>query len=408
MNAILVVDDEEAIARSLCRTLRRHDYQMHSAFSGAEALEVLRRENIDMVISDMRMPGMTGYDLLSIVKREYPRVLRVVLSGYADAETMVKTVADGVARTFLTKPCGNEELKTHIGHLFELHARLRERRLTEKITEIENLPGLPTLYNRLVECIQKNASMDEVAEVISHDPHFTAQILHIANSSFYAAHIGSIKFACVYLGLDTIKNLVLTTEIFRSFAVGEPERLAISRLWAHSALANKIFHFLYRKVHAGKVPDEYSCCGLLHDVGLLIMIRYFPQRYFEMEKTLHGGGEPGGRPRIEEVERAMGEAPHAALGAFLLDWWNLPYSLVETSMFHHTPADPAVINREICSLVHVADCLSWQIVDGLAEPAALDARAFEAIPADRAAIMAAFEEIRGEIGDGWKDEFTLA
>lgn len=104
MKKLLFVDDERKILSSLNRLMIDVDYEILTAESGQEALEILEEEpDIDLIISDMRMPYMTGYELLSIVKQRYPKVIRVILSGYTDEKIIYKALQENVAKIYLDR-----------------------------------------------------------------------------------------------------------------------------------------------------------------------------------------------------------------------------------------------------------------------------------------------------------------
>ena len=87
---ILFVDDEENVLKAMCRIFRQENYTMMTASSGAEALEVLQKEAVHVVISDHRMPGMTGAELLRKIKTLYPQTIRIMLTGHADVNAINK------------------------------------------------------------------------------------------------------------------------------------------------------------------------------------------------------------------------------------------------------------------------------------------------------------------------------
>ena len=101
---ILFVDDEKNVLQGLRRSLRsmRHDWQMHFAEGGAAGLEVLANHSVDVVVSDMRMPGMDGAQFLEKVSQDYPSTARFVLSGQADRETTYRAI--GPSHQFFSKP----------------------------------------------------------------------------------------------------------------------------------------------------------------------------------------------------------------------------------------------------------------------------------------------------------------
>ena len=121
---VLLVDDEENILSALKRLLRRDGYRILTAGGGAQGLELLASEPVDVIISDQRMPQMTGVEFLRQVKALYPDTVRMVLSGYTDLNTVTDAINRGAIYRFLTKPWNDDELREHIRQAFRTH---RER-----------------------------------------------------------------------------------------------------------------------------------------------------------------------------------------------------------------------------------------------------------------------------------------
>jgi CheY-like chemotaxis protein len=111
---LLLVDDEESILSALKRVFRRDGYQVITATSGA-----LTRQPVDVILSDQRMPGMTGIEFLREARRLYPHTLRMTLSGYTDLQSIIEAVNEGAVYKFLTKPWDDELLRSHVAHAFE-------------------------------------------------------------------------------------------------------------------------------------------------------------------------------------------------------------------------------------------------------------------------------------------------
>jgi response regulator RpfG family c-di-GMP phosphodiesterase len=111
---LLLVDDEPNILRALTRTLRRDGYRILSAGGAAEAFEVLAQHEVQVILSDQRMPQMCGTDFLSQVKALYPQTVRIVLSGYTDLESVTEAINRGAIYRFLTKPWEDGPLRAHI------------------------------------------------------------------------------------------------------------------------------------------------------------------------------------------------------------------------------------------------------------------------------------------------------
>jgi YesN/AraC family two-component response regulator len=135
---ILCVDDEPVILNSLKRLFRKEDYDIITANSGKEALILFEEHSIDLIISDHRMPEMTGVELLKKVKELYPGTIRIILSGYADFKNVVDAINDGEIYRFCSKPWENDELKTIISRSLEYHDTLKQNRQFSRRLQKQN------------------------------------------------------------------------------------------------------------------------------------------------------------------------------------------------------------------------------------------------------------------------------
>lgn len=125
---VLFVDDEEKIISSLKRGLLDEPYKKLFASSGKEALEILQKNEVHVLVADMRMPEMIGLELLRIVKREYPHIVRMVLSGYTQITTLLTAINQGEVYKFITKPWKlEEEFKPSIRQAIEYYNLHNER-----------------------------------------------------------------------------------------------------------------------------------------------------------------------------------------------------------------------------------------------------------------------------------------
>jgi DNA-binding NtrC family response regulator len=111
---VLIVDDEENARVGLGHSLRGQGYQLQFADGGEAALEVLKANRVDVVISDQRMPGMTGLELLTLVRDRYPDTVRIMLTGETNLETCVEAINRGEIYRFLQKPVDRVELQTAV------------------------------------------------------------------------------------------------------------------------------------------------------------------------------------------------------------------------------------------------------------------------------------------------------
>ena len=143
---ILFVDDEPMLLTGLKRSLRpmRGEWEMVFAAGGEEALAAIDRQAFDIIVTDMRMPGMDGAQLLEEVQKRSPQTLRMVLSGQSDRETILRSV--NPAHQFISKPCEGGELKSRLTRAFALKNLLQNPGLRELVTKLDYLPSLPPVY----------------------------------------------------------------------------------------------------------------------------------------------------------------------------------------------------------------------------------------------------------------------
>ncbi|MEQ1683187.1 MAG: EAL domain-containing protein [Burkholderiaceae bacterium] len=125
---LLLVDDEENIIASLRRLLRRDGYNIITANSGAQGLQQLAENKVDVIISDQRMPGMTGVEFLRRAKELYPETVRLSLSGYTELQSITDAINEGSVYKFLTKPWDDERLRSHVNEAFRQKEMADENR----------------------------------------------------------------------------------------------------------------------------------------------------------------------------------------------------------------------------------------------------------------------------------------
>lgn len=135
-HTILCVDDEKSILNSLKRLLRKEEYRILTASSGEEGFEILKENDVHLVISDQRMPQMSGTEFLGKVKSEYPDVMRIILSGYTDVDSITEAVNKGHIYKFLLKPWNDQNLKLEIKQALEQCDLIQtNKRLHQKVLE---------------------------------------------------------------------------------------------------------------------------------------------------------------------------------------------------------------------------------------------------------------------------------
>ncbi len=353
---ILFVDDEPKVLQGLQRMLRsmRHEWEMFFAGSGQEALEKLSNSPVDVVISDMRMPGMDGAQLLNIVRQRYSHIVRFILSGHSDQQLIFKSV--GNTHQYLSKPCDAEKLKTTITRAFALRNILKDENLKELVTQLKSLPSLPTIYFKLMQELQSpDVTMTKIGEIIAKDVGMTANILQLVNSAFFGlqVHISSPVQAAKLLGLEIINALVLSVQIFREFDQNKTPNISIHKLLNHSLCVSSFAQKLsLTEKQEQKMNDEAFIAGMLHDVGKLILAESLSKEYSQIQQLSQDENIT-----ILEAEMQLFGATHAEVGAYLLGLWGLSDPIVEAVAFHHCPVTCFEKKFSPLTAVHVANAL---------------------------------------------------
>jgi response regulator RpfG family c-di-GMP phosphodiesterase len=169
-HTILCVDDEENILHSLKRLLRREGYRFLTASSGAEGLNLLKENDVHLVITDQRMPEMSGTDFLAKVKDKHPDVLRVVLTGYTDVDSITESINKGHIFKFFLKPWNDQNLKLEIKQALEQYDLIQANRgLNAKVVEQnEELKRINENLESLVQERTKDLEIQNQALELSH------------------------------------------------------------------------------------------------------------------------------------------------------------------------------------------------------------------------------------------------
>jgi DNA-binding NtrC family response regulator len=127
---ILLVDDDESILSTIRRELSDEPYELLTATSGKEALEIMAERDVSVIIADFRMPEMDGMELLRITKKEYPKTIRMMISGHANITVLLRAINENIIYKFITKPWkDSEELKSIVKQAISYYNLRRERDL---------------------------------------------------------------------------------------------------------------------------------------------------------------------------------------------------------------------------------------------------------------------------------------
>ena len=349
---IVFVDDEPAVLSGLRRMLRpmRHDWEMTFADSGAEALTALERVTADIVVSDMRMPGMDGYELLSTIKSRHPDTVRFILSGQSEFETVVKS--SGVAHQYISKPCDADQIQSAIDRALALRGRLDNAEVRRVVSETGDLPVLPQVYTALTNELKGHEpSMSVIGSLVAEDPALATKVLRLVNSSYFGLRtsVSSLDQAVTMLGLSAVSSLVLGLSVFAQWQDAGRAGVSMQGLWNRSiATATTADRIATSEGQPTPARNDAYLAGLLHAVGRLLLACHLPRDWEEVRhQVLEGTPE-------QEAEREVFGATHVDVGAYILELWGLPPDVVEAVAFQGDPGSSGSTTFTPLTAVHVA------------------------------------------------------
>jgi len=357
---VLFVDDEPNILAGLQRMLRplRDEWEMEFVMGGTEALHSLAAQPFDVIVTDMRMPGMDGATLLDLVSRSHPDVVRIVLSGQANQEAILRVV--GPAHQYLSKPCDSETLKAKLRQAFVLRDLLSNPSLKSLVARLRSLPSVPAVYVQLMnELRSENASLQRIGEIIEQDVAMTAKILQLVNSAFFGVrvHVVSAAQAVQLLGLDLVRTLMLSAEIVSQLDGRAMKRFRASDIWRHSLDVSRFVRVIARLEQLDEDTTGHAVtAALLHDAGRLVLASCLSDEYgIIVDRAVRD------EQSLVQVEHEELGCTHAEVGAYLLGLWGLPDQVTAAVAWHHRPSCSGSNTVGPVALVHAADAIANEL-----------------------------------------------
>jgi HD-like signal output (HDOD) protein/CheY-like chemotaxis protein len=351
---ILFVDDEAPILDGLRRLLRpmRNEWEVFTAQGGEAALELLSRQPVDVVVSDMRMPGIDGAQLLEAVRRQRPSTVRIILSGQSDQEALLRTI--GPVHQYLSKPCDLAMLRLAVSRSRALRQAVADPRVADFAAGITSLPTVPALYTEILACLRASEpSIARIGELVAQDLGLTARTLQVVNSALFGLPriITSPSEAVMVLGIEPIRMMVLAVDLLKQSPEAVNGGIDPEEFWHHSLQVAWLAKAIAETERQS--PEQCSLAftaGLMHDCGRLILAHHQPQRYAPVAARRF--------TRIDDfiaAESSALGADHGAIGAYLLSLWGLPDVLVEAVLYHHRPSHCLAHGFVPMTAVHMAE-----------------------------------------------------
>jgi putative nucleotidyltransferase with HDIG domain len=352
MIRVLFVDDEQQLLDGLRDVLRkqRKRWDMSFVSDARVAIERMREQPFDAVVTDMRMPGMDGAALLAHVKEHFPGSARIILSGQADRESVLRSLPN--AHQFLSKPCDPELLVSVIDRVNQLQSRLADAQIRTIVGGIDRLPSAPSTYWELTIAAEKSeTSLPEISAIVERDPAMSLKVLQLVNSAYFGAarRVSTVQQAVGRLGLELLKALTLSVHAFDTLKAPPCKGFSIDSLQQHSFLTARLAKQMLKDI---TLSAEAFASAVLHDIGKLVLAVAATKQF---ERVLENQRQTQ-RP-LYEVEIEHFGTTHGEVGAYLLGSWGLPLTMVETVAYHHMPSNASPESWPVLAAVHAADAL---------------------------------------------------
>lgn len=352
---MLFVDDELNILEALQRMLRplRAEWDMQFSRGGVEALGLMAQSPVDVIVTDMRMPGMDGDELLVKVRQCYPQTVRIVLTGQCAKGAVMRLIP--LAHRILAKPFDADGLRNVLRRTYSLRDLLTSPSLISVVGNLGGLPAVQDKHARVLEELDKpEVSLADVAVLVSEDFGLVTKLMQLANSALFGLRqqVTSPSRAVQVLGVEMTRAMLMAANVFDRYDPKVLSPFSIDSLWNHSREISECATRIAQAEHCGDRIADATLGGLLHDVGRLILASQLPHEYKRVLKLAQEERFP-----LVDAEQQIFGASHAEIGAYLLGLWGLPDAIVEAVAWHHRPSRCPAESLTSVTAVHAAEAL---------------------------------------------------
>jgi response regulator RpfG family c-di-GMP phosphodiesterase len=279
MHSILFVDDEPLLLRSMERELWHvcEDWELLFADTADNALKIMARTPVDVLIADYMMPQMSGIELLMVVESLYPRTLRILLTGYAGKIKYAQT--SNICHFFFEKPYRKEGLKRLLARAAIVLELLDNPQLIEHLNAIACLPVHPDSFKKLESCFNHyDIQPQQLLHLADKDVSLALQLFRLSSSANFmrAAGIDSLADAIDYIDMENFRSLLEAQQLF---VPDDPDRcrtFELDLLQQHSFQVVQIAEALAALQDRMDILAHVRLAALLHDAGRIALVHALP------------------------------------------------------------------------------------------------------------------------------------
>jgi len=350
---VLFLDDEEEILFSLKKILLIERYKQVYFSSPKEALKFLETTKVNVIISDMKMPEMSGEEFLKKAGDLDPGSIKLIFSSFKEKAAVLDMLAKGFAHYYLMKPWTDYDLRNTLDKFCSINADLDKNKLKKYLSSFSKLPApTQTSWNLNKMLDEENININKITEEIEFHPFLATKILQIANSVSYGVkkEVISIRNAVILIGLRQLKALVVSFELLNTFSSLLDKRFekTVNQFW-HESLKKAIIAKRIAEAWESKVDkDLIFISALLSNIGYLVWLYTVPEDFnayllLSKQKLMS----------IAEAEQNLFFLEHTKLGAVLLKLWNIPSKVIDAVENHHSP----LAKDDTTKILQIADYL---------------------------------------------------
>ncbi len=353
---LLVIDDEEEVLAAIKSLLRKIKITQYYFTSPSEAIRFMQNNKVDLILTDMKMPEISGRELLIEAKKYQPDAIKFMLSAHENKKEILDTLALGLASYYLFKPWDDFEFI----NLIEKYTNYYEKEgLKEVINYISSfsrflLSGAQD-KNLLAMLENENLNINTLCTEIEKNPFLAAKLIQISNSvSFGAARsITSIKSAVLFIGLRHLKNLLISLSVLKKFTeiIHPVYHDVIYEYWNRTNKRAKIASQISAEWHVKVDTDLLFISTVLTDIGELYFLYTNAEKYKQYVEFV----QTTNISRIEAEEKFFIYS-HTYVGGVLLNVWNFPEEIVSIVENHHK----AEVDNEIVRIIQLCDIIEEQ------------------------------------------------
>ena len=342
---VLFVDDEPRVLDGLRRQLRpqRGRWTMRFAQSGHEAVEMMRERPADVLVTDMRMPGMSGARLCEQVRNDWPHTVRYILSGQTDQFDLLADI--GSVHQFLQKPCSPENLDQAISRAQGVRGIGSSMGIRRTVAGLIVMPCLTHNLSNLITLLEDDASdIESVAQAINQDVGISAKMMQLVNSAFFGMPRAttSVEDAVCQLGLPNLRDLVVEMRIFDRDINDLRNQHVVESLWASSiAIGCRAYELAIGAGMPESVATSARHAGYFSHLGRAVIADSMPDVFTEILKLHEDAG-----CEIRRAELELLGAKQSTIGGYALGIWGFSDLIVDSVLYQAKPSDSGVTSQE--------------------------------------------------------------